>query len=58
MDLQLQPCRECGEPKVLKPGDYCVACALSWDQARDEYFVVDPDSASDIAEISGLASAI
>jgi hypothetical protein len=48
-----KPCVSCGRLKVINAGDYCKDCAAKW---RDdpEYFVVDPKSAADIHEISGI----
>lgn len=59
MDLKLNPCRSCGRAKVVKAGDYCVSCALKWDQpaAWGDYFILDPDILDDVAEITGVERA-
>lgn len=55
IELDLLPCRNCGQPKVVRPGDYCKSCALTWDSltAKDEYFVVDEGTIEDTAQVTG-----
>jgi hypothetical protein len=56
MDLKLKPCRSCGRPRVLNPGDYCIKCAVIWhsETALDNYFIVEPGTFDDTAQVSGL----
>lgn len=54
MDDDLLPCAGCKKAKVLKPGDYCVACALEWPEAPG-YIVVTPKTLEKAVRDSGLA---
>jgi hypothetical protein len=54
--LNLLPCALCKQPRVLKKGDYCNACATKWDRIYEEYFIVtDTETVADVSEISGIA---
>lgn len=45
------PCAGCKELKVLKLGDYCLACAL---EPAPDYIIVKPDSLEHAALRSGI----
>jgi hypothetical protein len=49
------PCANCNQKRVVKPGDWCNQCAMRWERKVSEYFVVDPQSISDVHEISGIS---
>lgn len=52
--LNLKPCQRCKKKKVLHPGDYCNLCATQWESRTSEYFVVNPETLDDVAEVSGV----
>lgn len=56
MPPRLNPCRSCGKPRVIRPGDYCRDCAIRWRQpsAEGEYLVVTPHTLDEAVELTGM----
>lgn len=50
------PCASCGRLKVLKPGDYCISCALdpALTASEHEYVILSRATLDIAAEKSGI----
>lgn len=57
MHMELVPCAGCGIAKVLKTGDYCIACALKWEPRTPDYIIIGPGTIDEAADSSGIAKA-
>lgn len=55
--LNLLPCAGCGKDKVLKEGDYCIACALDPTLLDNQYIVISPAMITHAADVSGIEGA-
>jgi hypothetical protein len=55
--IYFNPCTSCGMSNVLKPGDYCRACATTWrlPSAENEYIIVSPATLEAATLQSGIA---
>lgn len=54
-------CTSCGISNVLKPGDYCVACAGTWrlpSEDIDEYIIVTEDTIEEAVYQSDLSEMV
>lgn len=52
MELDLLPCTNCKEPRVLKLGDYCATCAL---EPEPRYFIIKPATLDHVARVTGIS---
>lgn len=55
MEPKLLPCANCGKPKVLMTGDYCLACSIQWEPDESNYIVVKPSTLEYAAKHSGIS---
>jgi hypothetical protein len=53
--VHLNPCARCGRRKVLKPGDYCIACALDPDDTAADYIIVSTPTLEEAVVRSGIS---
>lgn len=57
MTPNFAPCASCGRAKVLKPGDYCLSCALdpALPASEHEYIILSQTTLDIAADKSGIA---